>query len=83
MMSLSSPALDRVQLTQSAACAAQHGPVTDSAHRLAGHMRGADNGENRPPNRPMRDLEPMKKRSALLCHRLALAITISLQFLAR
>ena len=65
LMSLSSPALDRVQLTQSAACAARHGALTDSAHRLAGHMRGADDGENRPPNRPMRDLDPLKKRCSI------------------
>ena len=79
-MSLSSPALDRVQLTQSAACAARHGALTDSAHRLAGHMRGADDGENRPPNRPMRDLEPLKKRCSipLSSSGICLAITLHL-----
>ena len=62
LMSLCSPAPDTVQQAQSAACAARQSALTDSAHRLAGHMRGADDGENRPPNRPMRASQPMKKR---------------------
>ena len=59
-MTPSSPALDRQRLSQSAdlACAARHGILEDSAQRMAGRMR---NAENHPPN-GMQDSQPQKKR---------------------
>ena len=63
LMTPSSSALDRQRLAQNAdyARAVRSGAIDDSAHRLGGRMRGAEDGENQPPNTAKRS-QPQKKR---------------------
>lgn len=63
LMTPSNSALDRVRLAQNAdsAHAVRSGAFDDSAQRQRGRMRGAEDGENHPPNTATR-AHAQKKR---------------------